>query len=324
MRRLLGSLTFLNLSEELIELKVRTLLEIARDAGGAAQGDEEVHVGLGFFARLALTAHPLRRPVGSERRSEGSDIVSRSRRGGRWVLLSGGDSDAAATTLLLVSSRVRCSTAAVFRADAVGQLADEGVEGRGGLEEEPRIVHPHVAIRNERRAVVRVMVPTGGVVVLPLGQQSFELVPFGLEVGCAARVNEALGIDVGDFRGGDERIGLEVRVVELLGDLNIRVCFPGVDLGSRPRADESTQGGAALGIGKGVRESRELVGHHLGVVLVRHAAHANAGVHGLVIVGGGVHGVFLGGVLGGVLGVGHLVGGSEKRREPGRHARGEE
>ena len=180
-------------------------------------------------------------------------------------------------------------------------------------------MHPHGAIRNEHDAVVRVMVPTGGVVVLPLGQLCLELIELALQVGCAARVNEALGIDVGDFRGGDERIGLEVRVVEFLGDLNLRVCFPGVDLGSRPRADESTEGGAALGIGKGVRESRELVWHHLGVVLVRHAAHANAGVHGLVIIWGGVHGVFLGGVLG----LGHLVGGSEKRREPrSRHARG--
>ena len=91
----------------------------------------------------------------------------------------GGDCDAVATTLLLVSGRGRCSTAPVFGADVVAELADEDVERRGGVEEEPQVVHSathtHVAIRHERRAVVHVMVPTGGVVVLPPGQQHLEL-----------------------------------------------------------------------------------------------------------------------------------------------------
>ena len=128
-RRLLGSLAFLNPTETQFQFGCRTLLHMARDAAGAAQGEEEAVFSLSFFAGLALTAHLLRRPVGSEGRSDGSEIVSGSRRGGRGVLLRGGDSDAAATTFLLVSGRGRCSTAPVFGADAVGELADEGVEG---------------------------------------------------------------------------------------------------------------------------------------------------------------------------------------------------
>ena len=56
------------------------------------------------------------------------------RGGGGGGLLRGWGSDAAATTLLLVSCRGRCSTAPVFGVDTVGELSDEGVEGRGGIE----------------------------------------------------------------------------------------------------------------------------------------------------------------------------------------------
>ena len=80
------------------------------------------------------------------------------------------------------------------------------------------MTHPRSAISNERHPVVRDMVVPRCVVVLSLARQSLQSVQLGLQVACIAHVGEARGINVGNFRGSDKRIGLEVWVAdELIG-----------------------------------------------------------------------------------------------------------